>query len=196
MNLKKYIGLLLFAMTLLLVSQQNVNVPNQEIIVQFSDVELSSDAVQNTLSSVKTDLETIGVSEIQVSVNDESSLKITYYSKLDSELIKNLLTNKGYSSSKKSSDENNHDDSIAYNLDVFDIRKPNHTKGDFQGIVLDLKSESDRFQNPKKYKPSLIYNSKESKFVETETSAISFSFELAIQDTSRKIPESRAGPLV
>ena len=195
MNLKRYIGLLLFAMTLLLVSQQKVNVPNQEIVVQFSDVELSSDEVRNTINLVKTNLESLGVSEIQVSFNDDSSLNITYFSNLDAAIVKNLLANKGLINSQKSSDEQDHQDSFVYNLDVFDISKPNQTQGDFQGVVLDLKSDSDRFQNPKKYKPSSIYKSKESKFIETETSAISFRFELAIQDTSCKVPESRAGPL-
>lgn len=195
MILKRYISVLLFVLALIGLSQHQVNVPNQEIVVQFSDVEVSSDEAQNTIETVQQKLHELGISDIQIYNENDSKLKITYYSKLDAAIIKGLLSTEHSIELNKSSNNQDHQDSSDYNLDVFEIYKSNNDNVDFEGVVLDIKSESDRFQNPKKYKSSSLIDSKEDNLPEKTSTGNNHGIAIAIDNTSYNFPEVRAGPL-
>ena len=79
------ISVLIFSLTLFgVVSQQQILVPNQEIVLQFEDVDLTSKQAENTVAIVKQQLQDLGAENIQVFSLENGKLKITYFS--DSEV--------------------------------------------------------------------------------------------------------------
>ena len=168
--------------------------------MQFTDDEVSSDDALNAIEIVKNQLQTIGVDNIQVREVANGRLRITYYSDIDVASIKNILSEEkklelGYSSNN---DESNKipldDESNSYNLDVFKIQKNSDTEWDLDGIlVLELKPDGDRFSNPK------IFAYNEEIDVEENITKVAYkvhyNIAIAIDNTSYKIPEVRAGPI-
>jgi len=128
------------------ICQQQISVPNQEIVLQFSNIEIHSDQAQTTITTVKEQLETLGVSEIQIIEGEDGNLKIVYYSTTDSASIKNALTKlSDTKSSQFPSDKN----PVTYDFDVFDIQIASSSDWDFEGtFVLEQKLGSDRLFNP------------------------------------------------
>jgi hypothetical protein len=65
-KVKLHIGFLILILTFLGVASQQQTVANQEIILQFTDVDVSSNEAQNTIAIVKLQLQDIGADNIQV----------------------------------------------------------------------------------------------------------------------------------
>ena len=61
MKMKWYFGALIIVFTLLGVYQNRISVPNQEIVLQFTDVNITSDEAENTIEIVKEQLQAIGI---------------------------------------------------------------------------------------------------------------------------------------
>ena len=72
MKLKRYIGALIIVLTLLVVGQHQISVPNQQIVLQFVD-DVSSDETQNAVALVKKQLRDIGADNIIVSDGEDGS---------------------------------------------------------------------------------------------------------------------------
>ena len=197
--MKSYFSALIIALTLLVVAQQQITMPNQEIVMQFTDDEVTSDEALNAITIVKNQLQNIGVENIQVRELDDGILKITYYSEIDVASIKNILSKEkklelGYTSQQeKSTKLPSDDESNSYNFDVFEIQKSSDAEWDFNGtLVLELKPDGDRFFNPKIYASidEVDADISNKKAVCKTYSNIA----IAIDNTSYKIPEVRAGP--
>ncbi|MBT8260446.1 MAG: hypothetical protein HKO92_09885 [Flavobacteriaceae bacterium] len=183
-------------LTLLGVGQHQNTVPNQEIIVQFSD-STPSEISKEALAAVKIQLLNIGADNIQIQ-KTASGLRITYFSKVDVASIKSLLDENNldfqYSSSNKTdkpSEENKKD----FNLDVFEIQNAKNSDLDFDGFVLEQKPENPRYYNPNFYFYNISFDIKEKHNIESKKYIIQKNIALAINNTSHKIPEVRAGPL-
>ncbi len=200
MKLKWYICTLIIVLTFLGVGQHQISVPNQEIIVQFTDDEVSSDDAINAITIVKKQLQVIGVDNIQVCEVADGKLKITYYSDIDVASIKNILSQEenlklGYTSNDdESSKLPSKDESNSYNLDVYEIQKESNSDWDFEGtLVLELKPDGDRFSNLK------VFASFEELDVEVDITRVAYKLHyniaIAIDKTSYIIPEVRAGPI-
>ncbi len=200
MKLKWYICTLIIVLTFLGVGQHQISVPNQEIIVQFTDDEVSSDDAINAIEIVKNQLQVIGVDNIQVREVTDGKLKITYYSDIDVARIKNILSHEenlklGYTSNDdESSKLPSDDESNSYNLDVYEIQKESNSDWDFEGtLVLELKPEGDRFSNPKVFASIKEIDVREG--VTEVAYKVHYNITIAIDNTSYKIPEVRAGPI-
>ncbi len=201
MKAKWCFSTLTIILTLFGICQQQISVPNQEIVLQFTNLEITSDEAQNAIAEVKKQLQIIGVDNIQVRKSEEGRLKITYYSDADVASIEKILSSEntlelGYTSfgqeehSKFPSDKN----SNSYRLDIHEIQDANDADWNLEGIyVLELKAESKRFFNPNKYM-SFKDIDKRTQIVKVTYRAHSNST-IAIDNTSRKIPDVRAGPL-
>lgn len=197
MKVKWYLSTLIIILTLLGIGQQQISVPNQEIVVQFTDNEVSLSESQNTLEIVKLQLQSVGAKSIQV-LKENGILRITYYSNVDIAKIKNILSKEknlelGYTSEdqKESPIDNN---TVSFNLDVFEIQNKNDFNLDFEGFVLEQKPENPRYFNPIVYISANGIDIKERKtFVEVKFT-VQRNIAIAINDTSHKIPEVRAGP--
>lgn len=195
MKLKWYLSALVIALTLLGVGQHQISVPNQEIVLQFSD-EVSSDIAKETLLIVQSQLQSIGAEKIHTQEVD-GGLRITYYSSADVTVIKQLLSNKnlelGYTSSA-SSQEPLKENTKRFDLDVFEIQKTNNFDLDLDGIVLDQKPENPRYLNSNFYISFEEIDIKERHSDLKRKYIIQRDIALAIKNTSHKIPEVRAGP--
>ncbi len=198
-----YFGAFLILFTLLGFYQNQISEPNQEIVLKFSDVDVTSEEAQNAILIVKKQLQALGVDAVQVQELKEGQLKITYYSDEDVESIKKMLSkDSAIQIGDASSNENNNTQDFAsnkkiknYKLDVFEINKTNNTTSGLDGkCVLNFKQDFDRFQNPKIY----IYRNDLGTSSTHINVCLAFKvckdIALAIDNTSRNIPEVRAGP--
>jgi hypothetical protein len=202
---KWYIVAFILVVTLLGVnSQQQIVVPNQEIVLQFTDSAVTSDDIENTIATVKKQLQAIGANNIQVKKAENGKLKITYFTDVDLAGIKKSFSddgdldinfkthNTGHDSDEFPSDENN----IAYNLNVYEIQNGQDADWDLNGIsVKNIDSKSDRFSDPN----SNFFLNNESPSKEDNLEKITYkvrtNIALAIDDILYKIPEVRAGPI-
>ncbi|WP_100612891.1 hypothetical protein [Confluentibacter lentus] len=196
-------GILLGVITLIgIASQQQVYLPNQEIVLRFANDEVTSNEAQNAISIVKRQLLNIGASNIYVKKSRKGDLKITYYSHKDVHSIKKLLSKEkdlelDYIASNQ---ENNHsetpskENTKSYDIDVFEIKKQD-TGFDLGGTcAIERKLENTRF-----FIPNLLTSNNEIGFngldrVLKETYKFRKDSSIAIEITSNKTPDGRAGP--
>lgn len=203
MNLKKYIGVIVVILTLIgIVDQQQVDVHNQEIVLQFTDANhLNADA-KVTISILKKELKLLGVEDVKVVENDNGKLKITYYSDADVSAVKRILLEKIKS---ELGDLNNHEkpfslpfekNNLAYNLDVHEIQNGNETDTGLNGVeVLELKPKADRFFKPKTASSALeAYSKKEDVGLKVAFNLNKYT-SYALNNALQQIPEVRAGPI-
>lgn len=184
--------------------QRQTTVPNQEIVLQFANEDISLNDAQHTIAIVEQELQRIGIIDIQVSEQEDGRLVISYYSDTNVESIKKLLaTQKELALGIVSSEKNkkplhfpSKKNIIGYNLDVYEIQDGQNSFSNSGGkCAVELKSGQQHFVNPNFYIPT------ENGFlVESEQILKSnFNFQryiVIVKDyRSHKIPEVRAGPL-
>ncbi|WP_109299890.1 hypothetical protein [Aquimarina sp. AU474] len=204
MKKKWYFGILLTAFALLVVMQQQTVVPNQEIVLEFVDVEVTSLEAQKTIAIVKKQLQSIGVKNTKISRElKNGKLKIAYYSDADVAFIKRILSKEHHLAlDHVVYDQNQKDDSQFpfdknpkdYNFDVYEIQKS--TDVDFNGVyVLNVEQKQKRNFNSNSYSLVSVFNVHEIDNLIKTTQKIYANIAIAIDNTSYKIPEVRAGPI-
>ena len=98
-------------------------VPNQQIVVHFSDQNISDLDTEKTILNIQEELQRIGAKHVQIGYDAQGQLKITYYSESDVELIQNLLLQENFKVSfntnqDKSSDPSEQKDVKDYELNI------------------------------------------------------------------------------
>ncbi|GGX21250.1 hypothetical protein [Aquimarina muelleri] len=204
MKKKWYFGILIATLALLVVIQQQTVVPNQEIVLEFVDIEITSLEAQNAIAIVKKQLQSIGIKNTRVSEElKNGKLKITYYSDVDVEDIKKILSKERnveldpifYDNEDKDSfplNENSKD----YNLDVYEIQKSTELSSDFIGkYVLEIKNEQGEYSSSNTC--NFISDVDESYIDRLVKVAqiVHANIAIAIDNASHNIPEVRAGPI-
>ena len=201
MKLKWYISTLIFALTAFGIYQNKISSPNQEILVQFGTDEVSIEQTQTAIASIKKQLQTFGVEVIKVNQSESGVLKIAYYSSLGVESIKKMLSESdhlmldysgvSHHQNKVPSDKNHKN----YNLDIYELHQTTDgSQGAAGTAVIIVKQDYDRFFNPNVWFPCIVLDvSKTNQFVK-EAFKVNHSISIAINTTSRTIPEVRAGP--
>ena len=92
MNAKWYVGTLIIILAVLGLSQGPKKASNQQIVFQFTDIELASErAHDQVLAAIIQQLQTLGIHDVEVLENDETQLRIRYYSDVDALKIKAFL---------------------------------------------------------------------------------------------------------
>ena len=90
MNAKWCVSTLFIILALLGLCQEQKKASNQQISLEFADVELASNTAHDEILAVITKkLQVLGVDTIEVIENDETQLSIRYYSDIDAESVKN-----------------------------------------------------------------------------------------------------------
>jgi hypothetical protein len=200
MNTRRYIGALIIVLTFLgVVYQQQNTLPNQEIVLQFSDANLTSDEAQNTIATVKQQLLDIGVDNIQLIEGENGTLKITYFSLTDVTSIKRTLSEENgldlNSNSQNKSTFPLSENVINYNLNVYEIHNSSDVDWNLaENSVLKVNYENDRVFNPNVYVSGINSDHKEKDIEVKVTLKVRRYIAIAIDNTSYKIPEVRAGP--
>jgi hypothetical protein len=198
MKTKWYLGALIVILALFGVSQDNLMVPNQEVVLQFSNTEVSLSEKQLAIASVKEQLEIIGVAQVEISNVANGRLVISYYSNTTVANVKDLLFTASGTIDYTSKEDNrsNSPTNQTYNLDVFEITKSSDTGfGSGGKLIFELKQDYDRFSNPNVY----VYASEVTTTQKQIEIAVAYkqsnTIAIAINNIPHKIPEGRAGPV-
>ena len=200
MKMKWYLSTLILALTAFGIYQNKISSPNQEILVQFGS-QVSIEQTQTAIASIKQQLQEFGVDVIQVNQSESGKLRIAYYSSVDVESIKKMLSEGDqllFDYSKVDHHKNklpSNKNSKKYNLDIYELHQSTDGGQGAAGTsVVIVKQDYDRFFNPKVVLPCYIIDaSKTNQFVK-EAYKVNRSIAIAIDTTSRNIPEVRAGP--
>ena len=97
MKTKLYFGILLVLLIFLGRQLENRVVPNQQILLEFSELDLSKQDTNRAIEVIQSRLENVGVTNIQVQQPSEGKLKIVYFSDSDVQYIQTqLLNEEGY----------------------------------------------------------------------------------------------------
>ena len=197
------ISLLIIILTVIgAVCPQQTTVPNQEVILQFNESEVSNENAQSIINLVKVELQNVGVEYFEVKENEYGKLKITFFSELDVTTLKQILTKKIRSNLDASADDEGEplslpfkDTSLAYNLDVYEIENGKDTDSGFNGAVaLELNHKPDQFYNPNVFVSNTPLDFQTSNYNLKVSYKANRTIALAIKDALRNIPEVRAGP--
>ncbi|SKB25337.1 hypothetical protein [Maribacter arcticus] len=201
MNAKWCISTLIIILALLGLSQEQTKASNQQILLQFADVELASETAHDeVLIAITKRLKVLGVDAVEIIENDGRQVSIRYYSDVDAVSVKEFLTQESQRSLM-------YDDELPfdfpkeqlpekYNLVVSDL----HQQADnglslYGNLVLIQTQDDNRFSNP----VILQFNNA---IVFKQDAIVNVSFKInriiaiAIDNTSKTIPEVRAGPYV
>lgn len=175
------------------------SVPNQEIVVQFSQ-EISDDDTEAAIAKVRTQLTKLGVADVQVVQRADGSLKISYYSEIDVSSIQEIFAKQQSGLFNNTSHENSdipfkeHTD--VYQFTVSEIGSDSNADNGLNGLVFEVETKSNRF-----YPPDFTYatasNTTEKELKLDELSVCIYSKQaICITISSHLLPETRAGPLV
>lgn len=93
---KWYFNVLLSTFALLFVMHKQTIIPNQEILLEFSDHQITDTEARRALAIIKRQLESVGVKNTRILWLRDGSLKISYYSDSDIAVINELLSQKRY----------------------------------------------------------------------------------------------------
>ena len=201
MKVKWYFSVLIVFLTLLGICQEQNSVPNQEIVLQFTDDEVTNEEAQNTIAIIKEQLQTLGINDIQVGEQEDGRLKITYYSDANVASIKKILSKGkrielGYTSYNQDEKDGNlpSNKNSNYNFDVYEIQSTDLTLGFDGKYVLEIKQEYERFSNPNVYSFEGEINVTERCKIVKVAYRVNRNIAIAIDNTLNTIPEVRAGP--
>ncbi|MFD0989651.1 hypothetical protein ACFQ1R_06050 [Mariniflexile jejuense] len=201
MKAKWYVSTFIFIFTLLgVINYNQIPEANQEIVLQFTHLKVSENESDNAIAIIKKQLQTIGAENIKVEAQISGGLKITYYSETDAVSVKKILSETNALALENStSDENplqlpSNKKESTYNLDVFEIHKPDAESGFCGKCALEIKSDFNRFFISNIFIPNsgIVINTSE--LIEKEAFKFYSTVAIAIDNTSYKIPEVRAGP--
>lgn len=202
MKAKWYFSTLLIILAVLGVCQQQLPIHNQQIVLQFVDQEITQENAKQTLATVKEQLLSLGVKEIEVSKESNGTLKISYYSTADVSSIKNMLSGANqvhldyasYTTDEQSTIPSEEKQN-SYNVDVYKLQNGADEDAALDGkYVIELKQEYDRSTNPNPI--GFVYKVDESD--KDYNIAVAYRVRknvvTAIQNPSYIIPDVRAGP--
>lgn len=203
MKLKWYLSTLILAFTIIGICHNKLSSPNQEILVQFNSDEVTVEQSQNAIASIKQQLLTFGIEDIQVREDENGKLKISYYSSVDVESIKEILA-LGESSlhpytslakHKRSKQLPSDQKSKSYNLDIYELQQSTDSNNGSAGkSVMIVKQDFDRYLNPNVSLPFKDLDFSDIELSLKQAYKINRTIAIAIKNTSHTIPEVRAGP--
>jgi len=202
MKPKWYLSTFIVIVAFLGAGLQQFSVPNQEIVLQFEDQEISLVETENAIAIIKKQLQDIGVEKIQVYKGDNGVLKISYFSEIDVVSVKKIFSKEkalklSYSSldiEEESSKMPSKNKLNTYQLDVFEIQKSIGNEGDSNGLVVELLPENDRSFNPDVYYSTLLKELRFKNKIEKVAYIIYSNRSIEIDNSSYNTPEVRAGP--
>lgn len=199
MKAKLYISTLILALSFAGIFHFKTSSPNQEILVQFNSGDISKEQSLGAIANIKLQLQALGVEDIHVRETEGGKLKITYFSSLDIENIKQTLSDddniiventvRGHETLPSNKPSKN------YNLDIYEIHQSTDgNQGSAGKSVWIVKQDYDRFLNP-----NVCFYSKDIDTSDTDQSdkvafKIHTAVAIAIDNSSHIIPEVRAGP--
>lgn len=203
MKTKLHFGILALLLAFLGTFLEQKKTPNQQIVIQFSDKEITSQDTENAIEDIQKKLQSIGVSQIQIGQNKEGQLRITYHSEADVAHIKNVLFNVedfniAYNSHQNSSTNFPEDKTVKdYELNISEIKSSSDSISALKGIqVAEVNPKTDHSNQIQVHFSGKPINYKQSNSVIKVAISVNNSVAIALDNLTYKIPEVRAGPTV
>ncbi len=203
MQTKWYLRSFVILVVLIGLTLEQIAQPNQQIVVEFAGDSISLSNAQNTIAAVTNKLQAIGAKSIKVKQGANGVLTISYYSTIDTEAVKGMLSsNKEVLEGVASNDSfpKNQappfDTSSVYKLDVYEIQQQYDIKPDLNGIVLTFEGKTHRYFIAKVYGAIGGNQIAQQNKITTVSFIAQGAVSLVLTDFSYKIPQVRAGPIV
>ncbi|MDB4175351.1 hypothetical protein N9766_03205 [Flavobacteriaceae bacterium] len=202
MQTKWYLRSFVILVVLIGLTLEQIAQPNQQIVVEFAGDSISLSNAQNTIAAVTNKLQDIGAKSIKVQQGANGVLTISYYSTIDTEAVKGMLSsNKEVLEEVASNDSypKNQappfDTSSVYKLDVYEIQQQYDIKPDLNGLVLTFEGKTHRYFIAKVYGAIGGNQIAQQNKITTVSFIAQGAVSLVLTDFSYKIPQVRAGPI-
>ena len=195
MNVKLYFGTLFLLFISFGLFQEQVSMPNQEIILEFVDTDINSQNIEDTVAEVKEKLLKIGVSNININKTQNGTLKISYYSVFHIDNIKEELTKQHKLVLNQKSDQKEKGTNFSkYSFDIHELTNETDISNSDYKFVFEAKYNSDRFTTYNYF--AFVKKTEEHKANQLfkTTYKVNKNNPFAKERTSHKEPEVRAGP--
>jgi hypothetical protein len=195
MKAKWYFGTLLLIFICFGAFQEQVSIPNQEIVLEFVDAKINEKDIDNTIAEIKEKLLQIGVENIHIKEIQKGTLKISYYSNFQIENIrKELAKENKIALNQNSNHKDNSKHSSNYNIDIHQIKNGTDVSSSNHNLIFDVKYNSDRYTTYNYY--AFLKKSDPYKADQLFKTTYKFSKNnpFTKDRTSHKEPEVRAGP--
>ena len=203
MQTKWYLRSFVILVVLIGLTLEQIAQPNQQIVVEFAGDSISLSNAQNTIAAVTNKLHDIGAKSIKVKHGANGVLTISYYSTIDTEAVKGMLSsNKEVLEGVASNDSSPKnqappfDTSSVYKLDVYEIQQQYNIKPDLNGLVHTFEGETHRYFIAKVYGAIGGNQIAQQNKITTVSFIAQGAVSLVLTDFSYKIPQVRAGPIV
>jgi hypothetical protein len=203
MQTKWYLRSFVILVVLIGLTLEQIAQPNQQIVVEFAGDSISLSNAQNTIAAVTNKLQDIGAKSIKVKQGANGVLTISYYSTIDTEAVKGMLSsNKEVLEGVASNDSSPKnqappfDTSSVYKLDVYEIQQQYDIKPDLNGLVLTFEGKTHRYFIAKVYGAIGGNQIAQQNKITTVSFIAQGAVSLVLTDFSYKIPQVRAGPIV
>lgn len=203
MKTKLHFGIITVLLAFLGTFFEQNTAPNQQIVIQFSDDAFTAADTEDAIEAIQGQLHRIGVTQIHVGQSQSGQLRITYFSEEDVAHIKDALFKTEdfkityNSSNESSSDFPNKKNVKDYELNVSEIKTSTSNNWDLEGTqVTEFNHKTDHSNTLKVHDSSHQVNSELNNHV-INTSIANYKVEVIVSNNSSyKIPEVRAGPMV
>ena len=203
MQTKWYLRFFVILVVLIgLTLEQNAQ-PNQQIVVEFAGDNISLSNAQKTLAAVTNKLQAIGAKSIKVEQSASGVLTISYYSTIDTEAVKGMLSSNKEALEGVASDSSfpnkqvpPFDTSSVYKLDVYEIQQQYDIKPDLNGLVLTFEGKTHRYFIAKVYGAIGGNQIAQQNKITTVSLIAQGAVSLLLTEFSYKIPQVRAGPII
>lgn len=194
MKSKWYFGIVITALTFFVVSQQQITVPNQEIVFQFSDNQATVSQTEKAIHAIKAQLQNIGVKNTQV-FEQNGILKISYYSDITIAEVKSILINEKLIFNNTKGTQNDNPLDSSYNVDVFEIKPATESGVGFDGkFIVEAKQEYTRASQIVLTFSAITESIIQLTLPVNVTHKVNTNISISIDKGSFNIPEGRAGP--
>ncbi|MFK7812361.1 MAG: hypothetical protein AB8B59_07685 [Maribacter sp.] len=202
MNTKWYISTLIIILALIGLNQEQTKTANQQIVLQFTDVEITSvTAHDDALATITEKLQVLGIANIEIVEYDDAQLTIRYYSEIDALSVGKFLSQQTELSLASSEIDQSPFDfpeeqfPEKFSLVVSDLQQQTDDGLGLNGkLAFEFNQDYNRFSNPVVFHFNNAIILEQDAIVEVAYKT-NREIAIAIDTTSDTIPEVRAGPL-
>ena len=199
MKIKLHLGVVMLLLMFLGTYIEHNLVPNQQIVIQFSNHQITSEEANSAAEALKQQLKDIGAKKLDIGEFNSGQLTITYYSDTDVMRIQKVLTDDDlvldYSLENESNDKSIPEKAELYKFNVSEIQDSPINNWDFEGtLVTELNHKSDRYYFPKVKSSATKEELNTKSKILYSRFTISSVFQIHKGKFAYQIPEVRAGP--
>ncbi|MEM6721616.1 MAG: hypothetical protein AAF611_19975 [Bacteroidota bacterium] len=202
---KKYFSALILLIALFGFYKEQTPAPNQEIELQFTDSVVVAQDASEIITTIKKQLEALGVENIQVREHTEQTLKIAYFSQEEVDAVKELLIENGLSTTDESTESPTEDNNVylqsaanvdSFKIDIYELKSASDSYVGAHGkFILDLHKEYDKSPTPNSFANTNTYFSGEHNTIAIEFTYTTTNYTVIPKENiSYEIPDVRAGP--